>query len=82
MAFNKKYFNGNIGVGSDAPTVFTVTVQDDEATYGANGYFNAVQDELEVGDLLMIYSEPTQYHGWEFVNATHPEVKTTKIIGA
>jgi len=85
MAFNRLALSGNIGVGSDAPTVFTYQSPDDETTIITVGYFNDEINQLTSGDLIMTFSEGTKYNGWLVVDVDDPahpdDVTTTVLVG-
>jgi len=82
MAFTKKTFSGNIGVGSDAPTIFTYRSDDAETLISATKYFDGASYQLEVGDLIQTYSNGTTYFGFYVVDTITPEVTTTLLVGA
>lgn len=56
MPFILKNFQPAAGtsVGQLAPAIHTYTTTDTHATVDTNGYFNAVRDLLNVGDLIYV----------------------------
>lgn len=53
MAFDKKFFSGNLGAGSKAIKQYVYKTADTKAATIASGYFNDLVDVLEVGDVIM-----------------------------
>ncbi len=41
---------------SDAPTLWSYSTSDNQATINSAGYFNAAADDLSVGDVVMAHS--------------------------
>jgi len=80
MAFTKQTFSGNIGVGSDAPTIYTYRTDDAETLIAATKYFDGAP--VEIGDLIQTYSNGTTYIGFYVVDTITPDVTTTLLVGA
>jgi hypothetical protein len=54
MAFTRTNLSGNVGTGSNAPTLFTYsTTVDNKAAVIAAGYFLGATDMLSVGDIII-----------------------------
>jgi len=53
MPLDKSKFSGNVGAGSDAPSLYVYKTIDTKAATIASGYFNELADILEIGDIIL-----------------------------
>ena len=56
MAFDKSNWE-NCGHGQNAPSIHRYKTTDTAATINTAGYFNAVANEVAVGDLIYAYTD-------------------------
>jgi len=60
MAFNRTFFSGGIGAGSEAPKVSTYKGSTNtKAEVIADSFFDSVADRLEVDDLIFASTSDT-----------------------
>ena len=61
MAFARAGWNpiGGMSKRGSAPQMWSYTTTDSLATMNTSGYFNAVSDEVKVGDLIYVHDSNT-----------------------
>ena len=76
MAFDRKQLSGNIGVGSNAPTMFSFRdTASNKAAVATADYFLPVTDNLEAGDTIYCHCS----EGGMFVVVTAATAATVTV---